>query len=75
MALMIKCNKCNTGYVSADLYPAWWIEANIPGCPLCRLEWIEEHKETWDLLVPWEAMEENAHRAMSNCRGLSITGG
>jgi len=64
MALMIKCNKHDIGYVAADLYPAWWREAGIPACPRCRLEWIEEHKGTLELPISWEALELNARLAL-----------
>lgn len=61
MALMLRCDKHNVGYVVGDLYPKWWIEANIPGCPLCRLDWLEEYKGTLELPVSWEALEASAY--------------
>ena len=64
MALMIKCDKHSIGYVAADLYPAWWIMHNVPECPLCRLEWIKDHKYKWDFPVPYGTMWIAARRAM-----------
>lgn len=71
MALMIRCDRHDIGYVVGDLYPAWWIMHNVPGCPLCRLEWIEEHEDEWDFPVPYKMMWATAHRALSDCTGLS----
>ena len=75
MALGIKCDKHDIGYVAADLYPAWWLMYNVPECPLCRLDWINEHKYEWDFPVSYKAMWATAHRALNDCTGLSDLGG
>ena len=65
MALAGYCKKHNVGgYIIADIYPEWWV---FPHCPHCRMEWLEEHKDTWDCPVPYEVMYKSTQAAMRDC--------
>lgn len=64
MALMVLCDEHNVGYIVADTYPEWWV---FPMCPYCRMDWLEEHKDTWDLPVSWKIMFTSTLLAMERC--------
>lgn len=70
MAFLGKCDEHNISYLSADLCPTWWIMRNVPECPLCRLEWMEEHEYEWDFPVPYETMKGIVSRAVEDCTGV-----